>query len=82
MRIIEISIKRFRGIKDQTITDIDNALVLIGKNNSGKSAILNAIRLFLGNYSPKEKDFYKQCDDFEITIHNLRTDRIVTKIQY
>lgn len=68
MRIKEISIKRFRGIKDQTITDIDNALVLIGKNNSGKSAVLTAIRLFFGNYSSKEKDFYKQCDDYEIAI--------------
>lgn len=68
MRIKEICIKRFRGIKDQAITNIDNALVLIGKNNSGKSAILTAIRLFFGNYSPKEKDFYRQCDDFEIAI--------------
>lgn len=68
MRIKEICIKRFRGIKDQTITNIDNALVLIGKNNSGKSAILTALRLFFGNYTPKEKDFYKQCDDFEIAI--------------
>lgn len=68
MKIKEISIKRFRGIKDQTITNIDNALILIGKNNSGKSAVLTAIRLFLGNYTPKEKDFYKQCEDFEIAI--------------
>ena len=40
MKIKELHIKRFRGIEDQTIKDIDSALVLIGKNNAGKSAFL------------------------------------------
>lgn len=46
MKIKELHIKRFRGIEDQTIKDIDSALVLIGKNNAGKSAFLTAIRTF------------------------------------
>lgn len=68
MKIRSITIKRFRGIEDQTINDISNSLVLIGKNNSGKSAILTAIRMFFGDYSPKEKDFYKNSDNFEIDV--------------
>ena len=44
MKLKEIHIKGFRGIKDQTINNIENALVLIGKNNAGKSAFLTAIR--------------------------------------
>lgn len=68
MKLKEIHIKRFRGIKDQIITDIDNALVLIGKNNAGKSAYLTAIRTFFGDYTPQDKDIYKDCDDFEIDI--------------
>lgn len=66
MKIQKITIKNFRGIKDQTIDNISNSLVLIGKNNSGKSAFLTAIRLLLGDYAPKEKDFYKNSNVFEI----------------
>ena len=46
MKLKEIQIKGFRGIKDQTINNIENALVLIGKNNAGKSAFLTAINVF------------------------------------
>lgn len=68
MKLKEIHIKRFRGIKDQIIKDIDNALVLIGKNNAGKSAYLTAIRTFFGDYTPQDKDIYQECDDFEIDV--------------
>ena len=44
MKLLELYIKNFRGIKEQSVTDIGDALVLIGKNNAGKSAILTAIR--------------------------------------
>lgn len=68
MKIKELHIKRFRGIEDQTIKDIDSALVLIGKNNAGKSAFLTAIRTFFGDYIPQGKDIYKNFDDFEIEV--------------
>lgn len=68
MKIKKLHIKRFRGIEDQTIKDIDSALVLIGKNNAGKSAFLTAIRTFFGDYIPQEKDIYKNFDDFEIEV--------------
>ncbi|MEC3196133.1 AAA family ATPase [Bacillus cereus] len=34
-----IVIKNFRSIKDESVSNIQNALLLVGKNNSGKSAI-------------------------------------------
>lgn len=67
MKIRSINVKKFRGITDQSINRIHNALVLIGKNNSGKSAFLTAIRAFLGDYNPQPKDFYKNSDIIEIT---------------
>lgn len=67
MKIRSINVKKFRGITDQTINGIHNALVLIGKNNSGKSAFLTAVRAFLGDYNPQPKDFYKNSDVIEIT---------------
>ena len=68
MKITQITIKKFRGIKEQTISDIGEALVLIGKNNSGKSAVLTAIRAFWGDYTPQPKDFYRNSSSFEILI--------------
>lgn len=66
MKLKKITIKRFRGIENQTITNIDNALVLIGKNNAGKSAFITAIRTLFGDYIPQVKDIRKDEDDFEI----------------
>lgn len=62
MIIKEIEISNFRSIKHQVINNIENVLVLIGKNNSGKSALLQAINAFWGNYSIDEDDFYKNRD--------------------
>lgn len=36
MKLKEIHIKNFRGIKNQKIESIEDALILIGKNNAGK----------------------------------------------
>lgn len=66
MKLIELYVKNFRGIKEQTITDIGDALVLIGKNNAGKSAILTAIRALYDDYNLAEKDFYKESTEIEI----------------
>lgn len=72
MKLKKIYIKNFRSIKEQAITDIGSALLLVGKNNSGKSAILNAIRLFFGQYSIKEDDFHRSENTLEIIcIFNL-----------
>ncbi len=68
MKLTEIKIERFRGIEEQTIDNIENALILIGKNNSGKSAVLTAIRTVLGNYAPKTGDFYKNSNDIKISV--------------
>lgn len=59
MKIKEIHIKRFRGIEDQIIKDIDSALVLIGKNNAGKSAFLTAIRTFLATIYLRKKIYIR-----------------------
>ncbi|MBP6448486.1 MAG: AAA family ATPase [Saprospiraceae bacterium] len=43
--ISKIRIKNFRQIKDQTI-EFQQAVVVIGPNNGGKSTLLQAISLF------------------------------------
>lgn len=68
MKIRNIKIRNFRGIKSQTISNVNNALVLIGKNNSGKSAVLSAVRAFWGDYKVENKDYYKGTDEIHISI--------------
>lgn len=46
MKLIEVKIENFRGIRSLHIT-LDGLTVLIGENNTGKSTVLEAIRLVL-----------------------------------
>lgn len=39
------------------LTDLENALILVGKNSTGKTAILDAIRAVGGSYQITEADF-------------------------
>ena len=39
------------------ISDIQNALILVGKNNTGKSSILHALRAVEGSYEISLDDF-------------------------
>ena len=36
MQIKSLHIKNFKSIRELSITDIENALILVGKNNTGK----------------------------------------------
>lgn len=82
MILKEITIENFRSIRAQTISNIDNGLVLIGKNNAGKSAILSAIRAFWGDYSPEEKDFHKTSETFNITAKFFCTEEYLDSFFY
>ena len=50
MEIKYLSIKNFKSIRHMEISDIQNALILVGKNNTGKSSILHALRAVEGSY--------------------------------
>lgn len=49
MRLKQIKINNFRGYKDETIVDFDNLTAFIGKNDVGKSTILEALEIFFNN---------------------------------
>ncbi len=68
MRISGLHIQNFKSIQSLTISDIENALILVGKNNTGKTRILNAIRAALGDYQVGESDFNEKKQNIEIAI--------------
>lgn len=49
MRLESITIKNFRGYRDQTTISIDNITALIGRNDAGKSTVLEALEIFFNN---------------------------------
>ncbi len=57
MRISSLYIKNFKSIQELKINQIENALILVGKNNTGKTVILDAILALTGDYQIKEKDY-------------------------
>ncbi|HIY01929.1 MAG TPA: AAA family ATPase [Candidatus Blautia faecipullorum] len=68
MRIERLHIRNFRFIRDLEIRDIENALILVGKNNVGKTAVLNAICAAGGQYEIAMSDFNEKKQNVEIDI--------------
>lgn len=68
MRIQELHIKNFRYIRNLEIRDIENALILVGKNNVGKTAVLSALCAVGGQYEITETDFNEKKQNIEIDI--------------
>ena len=57
MKITGLHIQNFKSIRDMHIPDIENALILVGQNNTGKTTVLDAIRAVGGEYQIGSEDF-------------------------
>lgn len=68
MQIKSLHIKNFKSIRELTIKDIESALILVGKNNTGKTIVLDAIRAVTGDYTPRETDFNEKRQNIEIAM--------------
>ena len=68
MQIKSLNVKNFKSIRNLYINDIEDALILVGKNNSGKTVVLDAIRTVMGDYKVTEADFNEQKENIEISM--------------
>jgi predicted ATPase len=59
MKLYEIGITNFRGIRDKQVITFADMTTFVGRNDSGKSIVLNAVASFLDNkgYPIASKDF-------------------------
>lgn len=48
-----LEIKNFRALEDFKVAKLGRINLLVGKNNSGKSTVLEALRIYAGNAYPK-----------------------------
>ncbi|EMI7180608.1 AAA family ATPase [Klebsiella pneumoniae] len=76
MKLSAIYIKNFKGISEEIKILIDNVVVLIGKNNSCKSTILDAYEAYctLGSGIRSLDDFHNRDESLPIEITGLFTE--------
>lgn len=68
MQIKSLHIKNFKSIRELEIRDVENSLILVGKNNTGKTVVLDAIRAVIGDYTAQETDFNEKKQNIEIAM--------------
>lgn len=61
MRLRRVQIENFRGIRSLDLA-LDDLVVLIGENNTGKTAILHAIQLCLRDLGPRRRVVFDAFD--------------------
>lgn len=61
MKLRKLKIENFRGIKDLEL-DLGDTTVLIGENNSGKTAVLEVLRLCLRELGPRRRVVFDAFD--------------------
>lgn len=68
MKISSMTIDNFKSVKHLFIEDIDNAFILVGKNSTGKTVVLDAIRAVAGIYKVQPNNFNESGKNIEIEI--------------
>ncbi len=71
MQIISFKVSQFRSISGEITTDGLNGITIVGKNNSGKSNLLHAMRVFFeGKY---KSDLYNYDNDIPDSLKSGQT---------
>lgn len=81
MRIGRIQISHYKSIHNLEIRDIENSLILVGQNNTGKTTILDAIRTVGGDYQLRPEDFSEDGSNIEIAISLIIDEEDLIKLQ-
>jgi len=70
MYLGKFNIKNFRTIENLTLTFNRGLNILIGENNSGKTAIIDALRICIG-YGNLRRDLYVKDSDFHLQRNSI-----------
>lgn len=72
MRLTTLKLKNFRGYRGETVVGFDDLTAFVGKNDVGKSTILEALDIFFNDKNSAAKiekgDINKQSQQDEILI--------------
>ena len=56
MELRKLSLERYKGYAEPTEVELAPLTILVGANNSGKTALAQAIRLLAGGLAPADQD--------------------------
>jgi len=74
MIISQLRVQRFRSILDETL-ECGHLTILMGRNGAGKSAFVQALRLFMDTAAVvKDEDYYNRETDKQILVEVTFTD--------
>lgn len=82
MQIEYLKISRFKSIDCLEIKDIEDALILVGQNSTGKTTVLDAIRAVGGTYRIRPEDFDEDGANIEITVSLKVDEEDLRKLQH
>jgi len=68
MKLAKLRLRNFRCFRRETTVDFKEITALIGKNDSGKSTIMDALDLFLNENDPDKDDGSKGGNPKDLTI--------------
>lgn len=75
MKIVNLRISNFRGIKDVNLPDLGEMVIIAGQNGSGKSCIFDAIRLLKSVYGGYQaNEWHQWMGEFQISLTNRSSD--------
>lgn len=75
MKLVQLKVTNFRCYKDETVVDLNDLVVFVGRNDSGKSSLFDALNLFFDEKAAPEKDdLCVQADDARIRIACVFSD--------
>lgn len=68
MRLKRARLRNFRCYQAETSVTFEDLTALVGRNDSGKSAVLDALGMFFGEYTPDADDASIHGDKSDMTI--------------
>ena len=79
MKLKNVKLKNFRGYKEEVIIPFHNITGIIGKNDAGKSTVLEALEIFFNNslITCEREDLNINADD--TNIENILYIRLFTR---
>ena len=78
MMLKSLEIKNFRSLKDFHVSKLGKVNLIVGKNNSGKSTVLEALRIYAGN---AQRGLLEEIAEGHDETHRLRETEQVNPYQ-
>jgi AAA15 family ATPase/GTPase len=68
MKLRRLRLRNFRCFKEEISIDFEDITALVGKNDAGKSTLMDALDIFLNDLDPDKDDASKNGDPKDLTI--------------